>query len=314
MTATEKAEKRHLREQKEFSENLEKMKRLAGRKRLKAEHTLALQVALKDAKQRAWEIAGGGKRILEDLRPSFETAYEEFLLSAGFRMAWNPLKKQAQPEFVGFSFTQAVRYASAEATNPIDADIFRLCQGLCVGIKTEQAKAYADDVTKNWTDEDVDLCEMLEETGSLKPQTVSILLSENHLHRHVRANAYAIAKLVGWEHKHKIFTSDNVLRDDGYQWLYKHVRHLCVIRFNRRFHAQVLDDMPLMAGQLPDIIDLYTPKKVSSGGRSAYRHSIVTEVFDGVKRKQVLTPAIPTRETLEAIKEMIAQPPEPELR
>jgi hypothetical protein len=299
----------------DWAQNLAKLKRLAGRKRLKANTTAALQVALEGAKESAWELTKDD--ISSFLKPVFEEAYVDFLLAAGFKMVWNIAKKQKEPMLLGFNFCQALKYLTHGIPNSkVDTMVVQVCRELVVGSKLEEADVYmADGKLMDYLSEhDEENIAMLENAGHIRTEVAGILLSENHLHRNVKINAIPIAKILCAEEMHNVFDKDFNLSPDGYRWLWNKIRTLCLEKFNREFEAKIHERAPLYSFCPPKVKNLYTPKRQSTT-RSAFKHVVRRQVMDenGVY-KEVSVTALPTKHTVERIREKLSERPKQEIR
>lgn len=299
----------------DWAQNLAKLKRLAGRKRLKANTTAALQVALEGAKESAWELTKDD--ISSFLKPVFEETYVDFLLAAGFKMVWNTSKKQREPMLLGFNFSQALKYITHGIPNSkVDTMVVQVCRELVVGTKLEEADVYmADGKLLDYISEnDEAYISILENAGHIRTEVAGILLSENHLHRNVKINAVPIAKILCAEEMHNVFDKNFSLSEDGYKWLWHRIRWLCLEKFNREFESKIHERAPLYSFCPPKIKNLYTPKKQSTT-RSAFKHVVKRQVMDenGVS-KEVSAAAIPTKHTMERVKEKLTERPKQEIR
>ena len=320
-------------ETKAFGGNLEKMKRLAGRKRLKSEHTLALQIALLEAQQEAWEKSGLSDKAL---KPAFFTAYEDFLLGVGFKALWNNDKKSAIPTFTGYTFVQAVRYAAFGIDDSLaDESVYMLCQGIRTGCKTDDAEVFNIQNASKCADLDVDLFEQeaWESPNDSKPsrslpgasvptapskRSVDRMLTEQHLRVNIRDSAYPISKILNITNIFNVFeeetgkqflagiTDSSDLLPDGWRWLNRYVRAKCKEKFQKHFvklAQPVIDEAPLLVRT--DIDFLYTPKRAYTGSYSPYRHVAIVSEFDGVKTVKRKIPVIPTAATLKRVEEAL---------
>jgi hypothetical protein len=305
----------------EWVKEVAKLKRLAGRKTLKAATTKALQVALEGAQFMAWEQARVSMSSF--LQPVFAEVYEDFMLSTGYKLVWKDKmvlgekKKQMVPTLLGFNFTQALRYVTyGMRQDKCDTMVLQICRELVVGTKLEEADVYVADgkILDNFGECDMDLIGMLENSGTVRQYTAGTLLSENHLHRNIKINAVPISKIMYSEELHSVFDKSGCLLPEGYQWLWSKIRKLCVDKFNQKLEEKILETAPLYATNIPKIASLYTPRKISNT-RSAFKHVVkATIVGENGEHQEVSKPAIPTAETLQRIKEKLTERPKSELR
>jgi hypothetical protein len=194
--------------------------------------------------------------------------------------------------------------------------VVQVCRELVVGSKLEEADVYmADGKLMDYLSEhDEENIAMLENAGHIRTEVAGILLSENHLHRNVKINAIPIAKILCAEEMHNVFDKDFNLSPDGYRWLWNKIRTLCLEKFNREFEAKIHERAPLYSFCPPKVKNLYTPKRQSTT-RSAFKHVVRRQVMDenGVY-KEVSVTALPTKHTVERIREKLSERPKQEIR